>query len=227
VKADDGIDCPDQYRYDFRVYLHDGRVFDAVRQHGVQTEAMTAEVVTTSEDPELLNLKQLEAAEALYAAVRAADTVVVKGLLEAGASPGVRPPAELPLLIHAAGSTNPAMVALLLEHKADPNASRYPHGSALGAAARQGDLQTVKLLVGSGATVDLHMADEAGVRAPEAATALDYAVWQGHFEVAKFLYEEGARIAHLKDPTSGYKLKERLEVFARLALLPRRVEPTD
>ncbi len=125
-----------------------------------------------------------EASEALINAVHRDDLANATSLIDSGENAtepnryGVTP------LSMACLNGNPAMVKLLLEAKADPNADLQGEETPLMTAARTGDLECVRLLLENGAEIDA--IERRGQ------TALMWAASEGHAEVVKLLIESGA-----------------------------------
>jgi ankyrin repeat protein len=126
------------------------------------------------------------ATPALHWVVNYGDLELAARMLEAGADPNLRSPATgvTPLSIALSGS-NPASVALLLEHGADPNLNVEDGDTPLMHAARTGFPDFVKLLVEHGAEVDS--------RQPEFGySPLMLAANAGDLESVEFLLSHGA-----------------------------------
>ena len=86
----------------------------------------------------------------------------------------------------AAASRNSAIVKLLLEHGASPNAQQHGGWTALHAAAQNGDVLMASMLIESGATVD--------ARADNNQRPLDLALTKGHQDMVDYLELKGAQL---------------------------------
>jgi len=89
--------------------------------------------------------------------------------------------------LHLAAETNsPAVVELLLQHKADAKARDFSNATPLHNAAQAGDARTVRLLLGHGA--------DPRARNRQLATPLHVAAANGRREVAEMLLAAGAEL---------------------------------
>ncbi len=131
-------------------------------------------------------------AKTLLDAAVSGDLSLVRSLLQAGADPNLLVAGERTPLIQAAAAGHLAVVRELLSKGADPNRTdrassrRFPEipRSPLGAASLFGDFEIVRLLLQSGAEVEL---------APRGdGTPLMWAAGAGHEAVAAQLLEAGA-----------------------------------
>jgi uncharacterized protein len=166
--------------------------------------SMVSALLEAGADP---NSVSAEGEPVLLTAVRTGSTAAVAVLLARGADPNARERwLSQTALMWAAAENHGAVAAALLASGADPNAtSAYfqdwalspsepatpkvttPKGamSALHFAARQGALDAVRALVAS-PKLYIDMAD------PDGVTALTYAAFNGHDDIAVYLLEHGA-----------------------------------
>jgi ankyrin repeat protein len=86
----------------------------------------------------------------------------------------------------AAASRNSAIVKLLLDHGAAPDAQQHGGWTALHAAAQNGDVLMASMLIESGASVN--------VRAENNQSPLDLALTKGHQDMVEYLELKGARL---------------------------------
>ena len=165
--------------------------------------AVTKRLLEAGANP---NLALLAGETPLMAAARAGQAGVVELLLAKGANPNAHGPRGQTALMWAASGRHPAAVKALLAHRADVHARSAewkemvavpPHGlpqynkmipqggdTALLFAARVGDLESAKLLIGAGANVN--DADAWGV----SATAM--AAHAGFTDLVAWLLDRGA-----------------------------------
>jgi len=104
-------------------------------------------------------------------------------LADAGADLNARSGADTPL----SASKNPRLLRALLAHGADPAPLRelVRNGALLPAAAREGDLDLVKLYLDYGSDINAHDPSNGE-------TALHGAVWSGSPTLVRYLVEHGA-----------------------------------
>ena len=167
------------------------------------SEAMVRQLLDAGADP---NLALLAGETPLMVAARSGKPVVVEQLLAKGANVNARGARSQTALMWAASQKHPDVVRLLLAHGADVRARSDkwsqvmavpPHGylpynkdipagaeTALMFAARVGDLDSAKLLIGAGAEVN--DADAWGV------SATSLAAHSGFREIVELLLEKGA-----------------------------------
>jgi ankyrin len=114
-----------------------------------------------------------------------ARLAVAHALLDAGADPNAAEWGSrfTPLRYAVGPQGDPALARLLLERGARPDATDAQGGTVLQAAAFQGNLQTVRLVIDGGADVGA---------ADFQTTSLGYAAMGGHVEVVGLLLERGA-----------------------------------
>ena len=153
------------------------------------------------------DLKATEGAldEQLSAAVTANDIAAVEQLLDAGAGPDALDSSGNPILKSAilaaesGGDTN--IVALLVAHRADVNATDRHGNTILPLAAGAGQLDLVQLLLDAGADVNSTMSITVDYDYPfedlapytlVQAPALNHATIGNHIEVVKLLIASGA-----------------------------------
>ncbi|KAJ4291737.1 hypothetical protein N0V90_009632 [Kalmusia sp. IMI 367209] len=141
---------------------------------------------------------------------------VVKTLLDAGADPdeGIGPGGAIQILAKT-GQTE--LVRMLLKHKPDVNAQivtflhggilSCPHGSALAAAAAEGHMSTVQLLLQQGADVNLLLESECG-------SALAAAAHSGQTEIVRLLLSNGADVNLTLSARFGSALEAAVPAFA-------------
>lgn len=121
------------------------------------------------------NLKQ--GSWALLWAVQACEPLTAKRMLQLGAdanAPYLLSGQAQPLLSVAAGTEQTELARILLEHGADPNGRDGAGETALYSAAKNGDCETVQLLLEFGADWDVYNWDE-----EEPVTPLDMALQGG------------------------------------------------
>jgi ankyrin repeat protein len=133
------------------------------------------------QDPALANRCSADGFTALHFACFFSQEGVAHLLLEHGAdvSGVARNPMKVMPLHSAATARNLAIVRLLLEHGAPPNAPQQQGWTALHAAAQNGDTRMVELLLQHGA--------ERTLRNDDGITAADLARKHGHAEILALL----------------------------------------
>lgn len=119
----------------------------------------------------------------LLTAVKLNDIPAAEALFAKGMDVNTTDRGANTLLMLAVRETHTDMVKRLLQRQAKVAAKNGYGESALMLAAAKGNLEIVKLLIGSGAAVN-----QTGWN------ALIYAAWQGKTEVLKYLLEKGADI---------------------------------
>lgn len=198
--------------------------------------APTASVTIWAQGPPHASLNHLGG---LNTFAKALKPETVRAMLEAGDDPNTRDPYSGATLLHYAALYNkPELVALLLAHHANVNATVDARGAETGAtpliyAVVQDELPIVKLLVERGADVRatyrsgrtaLHIAADGGMtdiarvllqngadlnaRDRGGSTPLDEAVWQGSVNVTSLLLESGAQINDTQLRTGATPLNE-------------------
>jgi ankyrin repeat protein len=167
------------------------------------SEGMVKRLLTAGANP---NAKLISGETPLMVAARAGSVGVVQQLLAKGADPNAKASRDQTALMWAVAQKHPDVVKLLLAAKADFRARTsawtdvmavaphgyldynraIPHGNdtALLFAARVGDLDSTKLLVGAGANVN--DADSWGISVTE------FAAHSGFTDIVEFLLEKGA-----------------------------------
>jgi uncharacterized protein len=144
-----------------------------------------------------VNEAQVDGNTALHWAVRFDDLDMATRLMAAGANVAAVNRVSAPPMLLAAINGSAAMLELLLDHGADPNAPLSVTGDTpLMIAARTGLPEAVNVLLEANAEINAREFWGGG-------TALMYAVSEGHSEVVALLIEAGA------------------EVDARTAFIPR------
>src|SRR5262249_7315410 len=93
----------------------------------------------------------VEAEDALHTAVEVGKAKVAKVLIDAGANVNARDAAGQSLVMNAV--SHPDIVKLLIDAKADVNVANDYKITPLAAAAEQGQLEVVKMLIAAGANV--------------------------------------------------------------------------
>jgi ankyrin repeat protein len=135
-----------------------------------------------------VNVPQVDGTTALHWAVRADDLEMTEMLLKAGARVSTANQSGATPMLLAATNANPAILKLLIQAGADPNAPISETGdTALMMAARTGKVDAARVLLDNGAKIN----------AKEiwgGTTALMWAVAERHPDVAKLLVERGAEV---------------------------------
>ncbi|MCY4077157.1 MAG: ankyrin repeat domain-containing protein [Acidobacteria bacterium] len=160
-----------------------------------------ARLLDAGADPEV----RTEGETALMTAVRTGSVDVVKLLIAHGADLGATELASgQTLLMTAAAEMHPSLVRLLLARGADVHARSVVGFTPLLFAVRAGDLESVRLLIGAGASANERFPAVGGVPgappaadddedgAPRGTTALVLAIGNAHYELADYLLEQGA-----------------------------------
>ncbi len=129
---------------------------------------------------------------AIHMAVNGDHVDVVKVLLDAGVPMdfATKERWEPPLLMQAARSNALDTINYLLDRGADIDMRDKCQDPAIAAAAYWNNREAAELLIARGA--DLTTRSVAGVVCSEGATAVSYALRQGHTEMAEFLRQAGA-----------------------------------
>ncbi len=133
------------------------------------------------------NQLALDGESPLMAAARGGNPEVVKALLLARADPNLKDGwKQQTALMWAVGDNepHPQVAKALVESHADVNAKSKAGFTPLLFAARQGDMEDVRILVEAGANIN--------DKAPGGSTILITAINNEHFEVADYLLEHGA-----------------------------------
>ncbi len=137
----------------------------------------------------------------LMTAAYAGDLDTVDVLLKHGADANAKEPVrQQTALMWALGEKHPGVAQKLVEHGADINATTTLGFTPLLFAAREGDLESTKLLLDNGADPntrvgverDTDKTDLMGLQDSTKLSALHIAVQRGHGEVAALLLERGA-----------------------------------
>jgi hypothetical protein len=126
----------------------------------------------------------VETEGAIHTAVDHGNGKIVQILIDAGADVNSLGPYKQSLLMSA--TTRPEITKILLAAKADPNIVNEYKIGPLAAAAEQGQLEVVKMLLAAGAKVKQ--------RDPSGGTALMVAVLRGYKEVVQTLIDAGADV---------------------------------
>ena len=139
---------------------------------------------------------------ALMTAARTGGLDAVNVLLAHGADVRAKDPSSgQTVLMAAVAEAHPAVAHVLLEHGADLHAKSQAGFTALAFAVRAGDLESVKLLLaaGAGANERLAVVRRAEIdgsadymNAPDGTTVLVLAIVNAHYELAKYLLDQGA-----------------------------------
>ena len=162
---------------------------------------VVARLLDAGADPEV----RTEGETALMTAVRTGSIDVVELLIAHGADLGATELASgQTLLMTAAAEMHPALVRLLLARGADVHVRSVVGFTSLLFAVRAGDLESARLLIGAGASANERFPAAGGVPgappadnddedgAPRGTTALILAIGNAHYELARYLLEQGA-----------------------------------
>ena len=162
---------------------------------------VVARLLDAGADPEV----RTEGETALMTAVRTGSADVVELLVAHGADLGATELASgQTLLMTAAAEMHPSLVRLLLARAGDVHARSVVGFTPLLFAVRAGDLESVRLLIGAGASANERFPAVGGVPgarpaandgdedAPRGTTALVLAIGNAHYELAGYLLEQGA-----------------------------------
>ena len=182
------------------------RLADFGQTGSVVTASGTSRVAASRGDPNLV----------LTQAIRSGDIGAARDALARGAAVSGAPEERSvsPPLLEAIRRDDVALVSLLLEHRADPNARLDSGETLLVWAVRDAEAPVVRALLAAGAAVDQ--------RIPGGSTALVEAARVGKIEVASTLIAGGASVdTVLDDGTSAADVARRFG-HARLASLLRR-----
>lgn len=178
-----------------------------------------------------LNARNGKGNTALSLAVFKGNEATIKLLLEAGADPDIADNEGFTPLHTAVEHEHVDMVAALLARKADPNRSLSDGRSPLHTAARHGDLESMRLLLKAGGLINavdptgtslaratqgnekqaVKFLLENGAKsdlpsAQSGQTALHWAAFLGHHEIAEMLLQSGANVNSLSS-VSGTPLQ--------------------
>ena len=139
---------------------------------------------------------------ALMTAARTGAVDAVKVLLARGADmSATEPESGQTILMTAAAEAHPVVVQVLIAHGADVQARSTVRFSPLTFAVRAGDLESLKLLLAAGASANERLAvvrraeiDGSAdyMDTPDGTTVLVLAIANAHYELAKYLLDEGA-----------------------------------
>ena len=142
---------------------------------------------------------------ALFLAVSADSIATGKLLLKRGAEVNVQGSWDLSPLMEACAMNNADLVRVLLYADANVNAqsNEFNLGTPLMIAARKGDVDTVNLLLGFGADVN--------IRTQYGYTALHFAVSTGNPQLVKLLVDAGADVYAETD--RGVRPIDRIEIL--------------
>jgi ankyrin repeat protein len=188
IKAwiDQGADWPDELSGDVPLPPPDPKAEPILK--ALSDGDMQAFKKLASEDKKIGNLKGAGGTTPLMQAVLYGDADSVRLLLEQGADPNIRNDAGATALMWAVGDTE--KTRLLVEHRADVNA-RSDDGRTplLIAAARFGNAEVIKLLLGRGADLSAKSPDPRGY-----ATVLSEAARTGDDALLRMLIERGADV---------------------------------
>ena len=162
---------------------------------------VVARLLDAGADPEMRTAGET----ALMTAVRTGSVDTVEVLISHGADLGATEAASgQTLLMTAAAEMHPSLVRLLLARGADVHARSVVGFTPLLFAVRAGDLESVRLLIGGGATANERLpaaggapgaagaGDDEDGGTPRGTTALVLAIGNAHYELARYLLEQGA-----------------------------------
>ncbi len=163
---------------------------------------VVARLLDAGADPEA----RTEGETALMTAARTGSVDVVQLLIAHGADLGATELASgQTLLMTAAAEMHPSLVRLLLARGADVHARSVVGFTPLLFAVRAGDLESVRLLIGAGASANERLPAPRGAPGaagagdddeddgwPRGTTALVLAIGNAHYELARYLLEQGA-----------------------------------
>ncbi len=130
----------------------------------------------------------------LMIAARTGNAESIDALISHGAKVNAKDRSQQTALMWAAAEGNVAAVGALIDAGADLNASTRLGFTAMMFAAREGRIEVVKRLIQAGVDVNAVMKhDRSGQRTPRQGTsALLMAIESRHFELAKYLIDQGA-----------------------------------
>jgi uncharacterized protein len=191
--------------------IHAGGRVNASDDHGVSPLALACLNASSSMVKLLLdaganpNTSTVVGETPLMVAAHTGNVDVVRMLLDRGADlSATEASAGQTALMRAVAENHPAVVQLLLAHRADPRARSRNQFTPLLFAAQQGNVDIAKLLLDAGA--DVNEAAPDGIagdtnalrpfRPGTKAATLLVAIDSGHERMARFLLEHGANVNH-------------------------------
>jgi ankyrin repeat protein len=177
-------------------YHRQAAIADLLESRGAEIDVFSAALMGRTEKLEellkanrsLATLVSGDGWTALHLAAFFDAEPAARVLLNTGAQVNARstnPMNNMPLHA-AAASRNAAIVKLLLDHGASPNAQQHGGWTPLHAAAQNGDVLMASMLIEAGATVN--------VRADNNQSPMDLALTKGHQDMVEYLELKGARL---------------------------------